>query len=170
MVTIVKATPEDAEDYANILNKSWKDTYGEYITYEHIDDEFNIEKLIKGFPEYIKNPDYDLYMIKQDGKNVGIVELGHYDEAYKEDMTGIGEIRTLHISKPYQGQGIGRTVLHFAFDELKKRGYTTICLWVKKQNSRAIAIYEKYGFFKTIYDCTETGDGAPSMIMEKILD
>ena len=148
MVTIVKATPEDAEDYANILNKSWKDTYGEYITYEHIDDEFNVEKLIKGFPEYIKNPDYDLYMIKQDGKNVGIVELGHYDEAYKEDMTGIGEIRTLHISKPYQGQGIGRTVLHFAF----------------------IAIYEKYGFFKTIYDCTETGDGAPSMIMEKILD
>ena len=78
-----------------ILNQSWKDTYGEYITYEHIDDEFNIDKLIKGFGEYIANPDYDLYMISKDGKNIGILEPGHYDEQYKNDMSGVGEIRTL---------------------------------------------------------------------------
>ena len=70
MVKIYKSTLNDASDYANIINKSWKDTYGEYISYEHIDDEFNVDKLITNFPDYIKNQDFDLYMISIYGKYV----------------------------------------------------------------------------------------------------
>lgn len=167
MVSISKSTSKDASDYANILNKSWKDTYGEYVSYEHIDDEFNIDKLIKTFPNYIKSQDFDLYMISKDGKNIGLIEIGKYEDKYKENMDGIGEIRSFHIKKEYQGQGIGTEALKFAIAELKSRGFKTICLWVKKQNTRAIRFYEKFGFEKTIYDCEETVDGAPSMVMEK---
>lgn len=169
MISFKKATIEDASDYANILNQSWKDTYGEYITYEHIDDEFNIDKLIRGFGEYIANPDYDLYMISKDGKKIGILELGHYDEQYKNDMSGVGEIRTLHIKKEYHSQGIGSTAFSFAEKELIKRGYTTICLWVKKQNTKAIDMYKRRGYRITSHTCENPSDGAPSMIMEKVL-
>ena len=170
MVKIYKSTLNDASDYANIINKSWKDTYGEYISYEHIDDEFNVDKLITNFPDYIKNQDFDLYMISIDGKNVGILEIGTYEDKYKDNMEGIGEIRSFHIKREYQGQGIGTQALDFAITELKKRGYKTICVWVKKQNTKAIKFYEKFGFEKTIYDCEETVDGAPSMVMEKSIE
>lgn len=166
MILIRKSTVEDAKDYANIINKSWKDTYGDYISYEHIDDEFNVEKLISEFPKYINSKDYTVYIISSDGKNVGIIELGIYEDKYKEDMTGIGEIRSFHIKKEFQGQGIGSKVIEFAKNELKERGYKTICLWVKKQNHKAIKFYEKFGFKRTIYDLEETIDGAPSMVME----
>ena len=153
MIKISKATLNDAFDYANILNKSWKDTYGEYVSYEHIDDEFNIDKLIEDFPNYIENHDFDLYMISLDGTNVGLIEIGIYEDAYKENMEDIGEIRSFHIKKEYQGQGIGTRALEFAINELKKKKYKTICLWVKKKNIKAIKFYEKFGFEKTIYDC-----------------
>lgn len=167
IISIRKATINDANDYAIILNKSWKDTYGEYITFEHIDDEFNIDKLIEGFPDYLKGEGYDLYMITKDGENIGILELGVYDEQYKEDMTGIGEIRSFHIKKEYHKQGIGKLALDFAINDLQNRGYSIACLWVKKQNINAIGFYEKYGFHKTIYTTEAPADGAPSMIMEK---
>ena len=167
MILIKKATIKDASDYAYILNRSWKDTYGEYISYEHIDDEFNIEKLIDNFSEYICNHNFDLYMISVDGKNIGIIEIGSYEDKYKDNMEGIGEIRSFHIKQEFQNQGIGSEVLKFAVDELKKMGYRKICLWVKKQNTKAIKFYEKHGFKKTVYDCEETIDGAPSMVMEK---
>lgn len=170
MIKIVKATKEDAYDYANILNKSWKDTYGEYVSIEHIDDEFNIDILVSNFESYIDNEDYNLYMIKDDDINVGILEVGSYEDKYKENMDGIGEIRTIHIKKEYQNKGIGKIAINFAIDELKSKGYKTVCLWVKKQNYRAISFYEKFGFIKTIYDLEETVDGAPSMIMEKEIE
>lgn len=167
MLEIRKATIDDAYEYAHILNKSWKDTYGEYVSIEHIDEEFNIEKLISGFEDYINNNDFDLYMLIMNKKVVGILEFGTYEDQYKEDMSGIGEIRTLHIKKEYQNKGIGKEAFGFAIDNLKKQGYKTLCLWVKKQNTRAIKMYEKFGFKKTIYDLEETVDGAPSMVMEK---
>lgn len=168
MINIRKANLNDASDYANILNKSWKDTYGEYISYKHIDDEFNIEKLINDFPNYITNEDYSLYIIEDDGKTVGIIEIGKYEDVYKEDMDNIGEIRSFHIKKEYQGKGIGTVAINFAIDELKK-SYNTICVWVKKRNSKAIRFYENNGFKKTIYGLEETIDGAPSIVMEKEL-
>lgn len=169
MINFRKANVEDASTYAPILNQSWKDTYGEYISIEHIDDEFNIEKLIDNFEDYLKNTDFELYMIEYKGQVVGVLELGNPEDIYKEDMDGIGEWRTCHIKKEYQHLGIGTAAEKFACNRLKELGYETVCLWVKKQNEKAIRFHEKNGFKKTNYSCEETIDGAPSFVMEKVL-
>lgn len=169
MINIRLAKPSDAKYYANILNRSWKDTYGEYISEEHIDNEFNIEKLINNFEGYIDNGEAELYIIEYDEKAVGIIELGNYEDKYKEDMDGIGEIRSLHIKQDFQKLGIGKSALSFGINRLKELGYKTCCLWVKKQNKNAIEFYLKNGFVKTEYSCEETVDGAPSFVMEKSL-
>lgn len=167
MVNFRKANVDDASTYAHILNQSWKDTYGEYISIEHIDDEFNIEKLIENFEEYIKSTTFELYMIEYEGQIVGVLELGSPEDNYKEDMNGIGEWRTCHIKKEFQHLGIGTEAEKFACKRLKELGYTICCLWVKRQNENAIHFHEKNGFQKTNYSCEETIDGAPSFVMEK---
>ncbi len=162
--------PRDASTYAHILNQSWKDTYGEYILVEHIDDEFNIEKLIENFEEYIKDINFELYMIEYKEQVVGVLELGAPEDNYKENMQGIGEWRTCHIKKEFQGLGIGTKAEEFACNRLKALGYKVCCLWVKKQNTKAIRFHEKNGFNKTNYTCEQTVDGAPSFVMEKNLE
>lgn len=169
MINIRLAKPSDAKSYANILNNSWKDTYQEYISIEHIDNEFNIERLTQSFSEYIINDDFELYMIEYNEKIVGIIELGKYEDKYKEDMNGIGEIRSLHIKQDFQKLGIGTKAISFAINRLKELGYKECCLWVKKQNKNAIEFYLKNGFVKTEYSCEETVDGAPSFVMERDL-
>lgn len=169
MVKFRLAQKEDASIYAHILNQSWKDTYGEYISIEHIDDEFNIEKLIQNFEGYINKEESELYMIEYENNIVGILELGIPEEDYKDNMMGIGEWRTLHIKKEFHSLGIGTIAERFACNRLKELGYTTCCLWVKKQNEKAIQFHTKNGFIKTDYTCENPSDGAPSFIMEKIL-
>lgn len=165
-----RAVSGDAENYAHILNQSWKDTYGEYVSIEHIDEEFNIEKLIENFEEYIKNKDMELYMIEYKDHIVGILELGTPEEDYKENMKGIGEWRTLHIKKEFHSLGIGTIAEQFACSRLKELGYKICCLWVKKQNEKAIRFHLKNRFKKTNYTCENPSDGAPSFIMEKVLE
>lgn len=166
MVRFRLATNEDAVEYANILNKSWKDTYSEYISVEHIDKEFNIEELIINFKDYINDNSFELYMIEYNDAIAGIVELGIYEDEYKSNMEGIGEIRSLHIRKEFQKIGIGRETINFALNRLKELKYKTCCVWVKKQNTNAIKFYEKNGFNNTQYSCEQTVDGAPSFVME----
>lgn len=169
MINIRRAEEKDAHDYATILNQSWKDTYGEYISFAHIDDEFNIDNLINEFPNHIKNTGFELYIIEYDDKVVGIMELGEPDENYKENMIGIGELRTLHIKKDYQGLGIGSAAERFVYNRLKELGYTRVCVWVKKRNTNGIDFYKKRGFTATEFTCENPPDGAPSFIMERDL-
>ncbi len=169
MINIRRAENNDAKDYATILNQSWKDTYKGYVSYEHIDKEFNIDNLVKNFKEYIKDNSFELYMIEYDNEVVGILELGEPEDIYKSDMSGMGEIRTLHIKKDYHHKGIGKYANQFAIDRLKELGYKKCCCWIKKQNYNSIKFHEKMGFYKTKYDLEKTIDGAPSFVMEKDL-
>ena len=166
MIIIELANIDDAVDYAHILNQSWKDTYKDYVSIEHIDNEFNINNLIQDFSKNLNIND-ELYMIKLDNKNIGILQLGPPEDKYKSNMLGYGEILSFHIVKDFIGKGYGTIVIEFAEKRLKELGYKHICLWVKKQNERAIKFYLKHGFKKTIYSCEETIDGAPSFVMEK---
>lgn len=166
MIKIEKAKECDAVDYATILNNSWKDTYSEYVSISHIDTEFNIKSLIDNFPTTL-NSSAELYMIKLQNKNIGILQLGSPEDIYKPQMQDYGEILSFHIKKKYCGQGFGTIAIKFAEERLKQMGFKNICVWVKKQNKQAIKFYEKNNFVQTQYSCEETIDGAPSFVMEK---
>ena len=166
MIKIEKAEIQDAYDYAKILNQSWKDTYSEYVSIEHIDNEFNVEGLVKDFPSIISSKN-ELYMIKFETENIGIMQLGFPEDVYKSDMQGYGEILSLHIKKDYCGKGCGTLAVDFAIKRLKQLGFNHLCVWVKKQNLKAIGFYKSKGFVETNYSCEETIDGAPSFVMEK---
>jgi len=110
------------------LNQSWKDTYGAYILKDQIEKEFNIEKLINNFDAELRTEDYEIFMIKQENTNIGIMKLGKYEDKYKDDMSGIGELLSINIKKQYHNKGIGSQALEFVDNYLKEKGYSVICL------------------------------------------
>ena len=61
-----------------------------------------------------------------------------------EEVPGIGEIFALYVASEYYGTGVAQRLMDAGLERL--RDYPTVCLWVLKENKRAIRFYEKCGF------------------------
>lgn len=55
------------------------------------------------------------------------------------------EIYGLYVSPDYWRQGVGTMLLKQAATSLKDMKHASLCLWVPKDNARAISLYEKLG-------------------------
>ena len=77
----------------------------------------------------------------QDGDRVvGFAVYGDRGEENPET----GEIIAIYVLAEYYGKGVGRQLMEAGMEQLK--AYPKICLWVLKDNGRAIRFYEKSGF------------------------
>lgn len=173
-VVIRKASEKDADDWALILHESLNNTYQNYISRDYLGNNYTVEKLKQGFLNDINRGGTELYLLTIDEVTVGILKIGkpirYYTDGnnyYRDDIDGIGEIKSLHIKKEYQGRGIGSIAISFAENRLRELNYNVSHLWVKKQNTKAIEFYKHMGYLETNYVNPNTNDGAPSMVMEK---
>lgn len=58
------------------------------------------------------------------------------------------ELLNLSISPIWQGQGIGRYLLHFTLNKLADEGIKRVLLEVRESNRVAIHLYQRVGFFQ----------------------
>ncbi|MFA6739361.1 MAG: GNAT family N-acetyltransferase [Bacilli bacterium] len=63
-----------------------------------------------------------------------------------EDLPGYGQIQGIYIVPEYQRLGFGSLFFQWCLRELKKQGFTKICIWVFATNHRAIAFYQSQKF------------------------
>lgn len=59
-----------------------------------------------------------------------------------------GFIYDIYVYKKFRNKGIGKRLMNFAFDNLKKEGYDEVRLNVFYNNKKAKKLYEKMGFEK----------------------
>ena len=78
-------------------------------------------------------------------ENQGGVLRGFIIVLYQEDSRGAG-IESLDVSPDYRGQGIGRSLLTAAEQEIKNKGRSVVTLEVSSKNIQAIRLYERCGF------------------------
>jgi len=173
-VIVRKAISDDADDWALILHESVNHTYQNYISRDYLDNNYNVEKLKQSFLNEINRGGSELYILAIDDVPVGILKIGSpiksYTDGnnyYRDDIDGIGEIKSLHIKREYQGRGIGCYAISFAENRLRELNYRISHLWVKKQNTKAIEFYKHLGYIETSFVNPNTNDKAPSMVMEK---
>ena len=177
-INIEKANFQDIDDWVNILHQSLINTYAGYISSKYMSDNYNVEQLRTRFLQDLSTEDSntELYMLRLNEHTVGILKIGkpikYYSDGhnyYKDDIEEVGEIKSLHIHRNYQGQGIGSQAIYFAENRLRQLNYNECSIWVKMQNTNAINFYSKCGYIKTNYINPNTNDKAPSVIMEKTL-
>ena len=104
----------------------------------------------------------------RDGKVTGIIIIYHGQDTAKLDQPLLAHIRkerndptfvfdkeaeedefyidTLSVAPPYNGQGIGTTLIQAAEQIAKQQGYTKIALNVEPNNTKAIHLYQKLGY------------------------
>lgn len=94
-----------------------------------------------------------------DGKKlVGITFIGKRCEdgeegyTWKDTFKKRGTFARIGVHHSYQHQGLGTRLVDFTLKELKKQGFDGVRILVGTQNTNAIKLYSKFGF----YNCGKT--------------
>ncbi|MDQ0914735.1 GNAT family N-acetyltransferase [Paenibacillus sp. V4I5] len=70
-----------------------------------------------------------------DKKAVGCMVLKASSD---DDLNHSGEISAIYLLQNYRGVGLGKQLLKWGMDRLKDFGFTTVVIWVLKENRNAI--------------------------------
>lgn len=135
-ITIKKVETEDEiKGKAYVHWKAWHEAYIGIVDQDYLDS-LTLEKC-----EAIAHRWTDGILVAIDhGRVIGFA--GYGDRGAEAPETG--EVFAMYVLSEYYGRGIGQLLMAAALEQLK--GYQQICLWVLKENRRAIRFYEKCGF------------------------
>lgn len=99
-----------------------------------------------------------LYVLKTDGKIVGAISIDEDEEVNKlpcwnRELEPEAEFSRIAVSPDMQGQGIGKILVKFLLDELKKRGCNGVHIIVNRYNPKALRLYDSFDF-KNVGECS----------------
>lgn len=162
MITLHKAKTENVFEIKKLLHETWICIYSEIYSPEAIEiitSEWHAPDLLS---QQIQNPDVSFIIAKDEEKIVGMCNALLTHQGKKIN------IQRLHVSPPYQRQGIGSKLIKEALKEFPKA--SKVDLEVEGQNYRALAFYQKHGFRKVGEKVFEVkGIRMPCTIMEKTI-
>ena len=143
---IIKAT---GEDRAEILALYRAQLGREYCAW---DEEYPDDETIS----YDLSRDA-LFVLKMNGRIKAAVSIEEDEDVDRLDcwdakLAHEGELARIAVLPEEQCKGLGRIMMQFGMDELKRRGYTGIHLLVNKNNVKAIRCYAVFGF-RTVGEC-----------------
>ena len=128
-------TDDEIRGKAYVHWKAWHEAYPGLVDQAYL-DAMTLEKCERIAFEWPDN----LIVAKDGGRVVGFV--GYGDRGGEAPDTG--EIFALYVLSGYYGRGVAQRLMKAGLDQLK--AYPRICLWVLKENKRAIRFYGKCGF------------------------
>jgi ribosomal-protein-alanine N-acetyltransferase len=97
--------------------------------------------------KYLNSAKYSTDVLRVDGKTIGFINYIAQDITLLTFNFGrMGLIHLMGVDKEYQRKGYGRILFQHVVERLKELNTPTIMLATKRENSAAIALYEKEGF------------------------
>ena len=98
-----------------------------------------------------------LFVLKMNGRIKAAVSLEEDEDVDKldcwdESLAPEGELARIAVLPEEQNRGLGRIMIRYGMDELKRRGYRGIHMLVNKYNLKAIRCYAVFGF-RTVGEC-----------------
>lgn len=143
MIEIRYASVEEADSIAEIHTSSWRATYRGIVA-DQILDNLDTQKRSAQLKNDI-NQYPQLYNIVYKGKEpAGFASFGRSRDPNSQDTDG--EIYAIYLHPQFLNQGIGRKLFQWSEEELRKKGYQRIFIWVLEDNLNARNFYEKHNY------------------------
>ena len=150
-MTLVRATPKDAERIAELGWRTFAETFVgmSYYTKEIIDG-YAVNTFA---PAKIRaersDPSLTYWMIEVEGQLAGYAKVEEHEPAacLGQDFKGL-YLSRLYFDKGFQRRGLGTEAMAEIHAEARRRGHHWIWLSVWEFNTKARAFYAKHGFRK----------------------
>lgn len=141
MITIRKATPEDALGISIVNVYTWKTTYSGLIQEDFIDSRIEkVTEIAERNKSEIEEKD-NFIVATVDGVIVGFASYG---ESREEEFINAGEIYAIYVLSGFQGQGIGKEIFTVCIEELKKNRFDSVIINCLKGNN-SLEFYKHMG-------------------------
>ncbi len=147
-------TDDEIKGKAFVHWKSWHEAYPGLVDQEYL-DALTLEKCEKIAYSWPNN----LIVAKHEGRVIGFI--GYGDRGNEAPNTG--EIFALYVLSEYYGKGVAQQLMKTGLEQLNH--YSQICLWVLKENKRAIRFYQKWGFIPDGQELNSPNIGATEIRM-----
>lgn len=147
-------TDDEIKGKAFVHWKSWHEAYPGFVDQEYL-DALTLEKCEKIAYSWPNN----LVVAKHEGHVIGFI--GYGDRGNEAPNTG--EIFALYVLSEYYGKGVAQQLMKTGLEQLNH--YSQICLWVLKENKRAIRFYQKCGFIPDGQELNSPNIGATEIRM-----
>jgi L-amino acid N-acyltransferase YncA len=129
MLTIRRATPEDAAKIAHIHIASWRTTYAGIVPDTYLAALNEVERETQ-WRQWLAS-DTPIYISELDKQLVGFAAAGPIRESIE---TYDAELYAIYILQQAQGQGIGTALLKQLATSLRNQGFRSMAVWVLEQN------------------------------------
>lgn len=140
-ITIERAKPEDAAAVLDYLKTVGGET--DNLSFGEEGLPVTPEEEAAWIREQVDSTDRVLYLAKQDGRIVGDANL----DRLPRRMNHRGEMG-ISVLRSHWGQGIGRALMERLLAFAREHRFEQVNLEVRSDNTRAIRLYEAYGFEK----------------------
>ncbi len=129
------ATEADVDTLVNFIRK--------YYEFDHIP--FHENEIRAGLPQFLKDGTLGrAWLVLSAGKIVGYTILTF---SFDLELGGrLATITDLYFEEPHRGKGLGRRTLKHIEEFCRSSGILALELRVEKNNPRAFALYQKFGF------------------------
>lgn len=143
VVSVRKATPQDAASIARIQKSSWKTAYRGIFPASYLNRISTSQRTI--FWRDIATNNKGLLLIAEiDGHAIGFL---HMADSTHDAQESIGvEIKAIYLAPEYWRLGYGSMLIDVAIKLARQSGSSRVFLWVLERNVRARAFYSAHGF------------------------
>jgi L-amino acid N-acyltransferase YncA len=144
IATIRPATLEDAPGIAKVHVDSWRTTYKGLIADEFL-AALSYERRAQIWSKNLTDPQNDGFLYVAETKPGGMVGFVSAGPARDDDQDYQGELYAIYLLQQAQGQGIGRNLVSTVMREFCRRNFSSMMLWVLKDNLPSRKFYEAVG-------------------------
>jgi ribosomal protein S18 acetylase RimI-like enzyme len=158
MTTVRVMTQADVRAVSALRVAGWQAAYAGLIPQSYLDGmtvEGDARERHRRFA-HAREGAADFVAVDGAGKVVGWACVGPY-----RGEVAPGELYALYVRPSLIGSGIGRALMDTAHTHARTHGFTSIRLWVLRDNTRARRFYERAGYTPDGTAQTEPYDGVP---------
>ena len=145
MIAIIRlARLEDAPGIAKVQVDSWRTSYKGLIADEFL-AALSYEHRTQVWSQNLTDPQNGSFLYVAEtkpGEMVGFVSAGPEREG---DPNYLGELYAIYLLQQAKRKGLGRKLVDIVMRELCERGFSSMLLWVLKDNLPARKFYEEVG-------------------------
>lgn len=141
------AAGSDAAAIARVHVASWNAAYRGVIADEAL-DALTEERLASEWRAEIERPEVQGVTVAVVEDDDGLAGYARYGPARDDDLhpDRDAEVYGFYLHPDRWGKGAGRALMEHVRDDLRRRGFDVVTLWVVQVNERAQAFYRALGF------------------------
>jgi diamine N-acetyltransferase len=148
MITIRRATQDDAEQVVDVTRRNFTEAFGHLYPPEDLAYFLEHVYSLDAHRKLLADPEYAIWLLEDDGRAIGHAVAGPCGLPHAEVAPGDGELKRLYILKEAHNGGWGGKLFQTVLDWLERDGPRTLWIGVWSENLGAQRFYGRYGFEK----------------------